>query len=888
MIDIFYEEKNKLIERLDNLFSSKEDKDLNEINKNINKTLESIQIYNNYLSNFQISENVKIFFTNYSEIYLLPILQKFNFDLNKKMNELIIKEIKSKSLEIENLSTSIFENKTKEIYDNLFDNYINYIKKVVIEYGDTELNYKNNLEIRIEQNGNNLRRRLIDNNIEEEMADEAKKRIESKDVEESLEQLVNKTRNIKLYIDTLYAFTEKEKMFRNFKNNINIDYKNIKQNIILNGCGDEINTFLKEKLLNLTNKLNNYYDTINITFLYLKKDIINSINDIKNSMDNLLEITKNTLNEKYKEISELTEPKNITKTNNIYEYPNDIKYVQKSENMLTTVYAYIYNIDEYGEFYLELILEGNKFIKPKIKSKIIDKTIPKNVEIVVKSDFGFCYSKTYLFEIELNRANYTTTIDYDTKADYINITTYTDIDKYKYKIKKLEDKGDMITETISVDNYIKQFKCINLKRNITKELLMEVPAKKMKQSEIINSIFICTNCNKCEEGLIFDGSKCIKKCEIGKNEKCKSCNSLYPQYCGSCNENYYLNTLSGTYCKKCELNNCLECIGNNNYTKCIKCEKDYILSGGLCLKNCEIGKLNKCSECNDKPGKINQCQMCNNGYYLPENKEYNKTQCEKCPIKGCINCSGNLINNTCIKCENNLTAIYENGEIISCVKEIISTPDRIDIIKNGTLIDGIIEIKGDHVTKTQLNNAIRYYTYATSCVAQPSSWWCKPFEGNKCQLPIYFNITKILPKGINYLVGDYTLYLKASERFTATSDSPYYEFEVYPPFWVTCSDREFGWNWNGPYCSDFFGVYKSLEKVNHNGRIYIGGVYNRGWDFYQFEGFNYTTNIANGTQIVGWNFYIRAGDYGLVKSNSLSINFTINDLYLIKNKKIDN
>ena len=80
----------------------------------------------------------------------------------------------------------------------------------------------------------------------------------------------------------------------------------------------------------------------------------------------------------------------------------------------------------------------------------------------------------------------------------------------------------------------------------------------MKHTEIINSIFICQNCNNCEEGFIFDGSKCIKRCEIGKNEKCKSCNSLYPQYCGSCNENYFLNNLSGTNCKKCELNNCLE------------------------------------------------------------------------------------------------------------------------------------------------------------------------------------------------------------------------------------------------------------------------------------------------------------------------------------------
>ena len=75
-----------------------------------------------------------------------------------------------------------------------------------------------------------------------------------------------------------------------------------------------------------------------------------------------------------------------------------------------------------------------------------------------------------------------------------------------------------------------------------------------------------------------------------------------------------------------------------------------------------------------------------------------------------------------------------------------------------------------------------------------------------------------------------------------------------------------------------------LERVNHNGRIYIGGVYNRGWDFYELAGFNYTTNIGNGTQKIGWNFRVEAGSFDEVHSNSISITFTINDLYLIKKK----
>ena len=186
--------------------------------------------------------------------------------------------------------------------------------------------------------------------------------------------------------------------------------------------------------------------------------------------------------------------------------------------------------------------------------------------------------------------------------------------------------------------------------------------------------------------------------------------------------------------------------------------------------------------------------------------------------------------------------------------------------------------------KTQLDDAIRYYTYSTYCVANPTSYWQKAFQGDKCQLPIYFNITKALPEGINYLIGDYTLYLKATERFTATSDSPYREFVVNPPFWMTW-DCSYGSNIYGCYPSNTFGVYKNLERVNHNGQIILGGVYNRGMDYYQLEGFNYTTNVGNGTQIIGWNFYIDGGAFGRIISRSLSITFTINDLYLIKKKK---
>ena len=54
---------------------------------------------------------------------------------------------------------------------------------------------------------------------------------------------------------------------------------------MLNKYNDEIYIFLKEKLSNLTNILIVYYDEINSTFSYLKNELIDSINNIKYSLD---------------------------------------------------------------------------------------------------------------------------------------------------------------------------------------------------------------------------------------------------------------------------------------------------------------------------------------------------------------------------------------------------------------------------------------------------------------------------------------------------------------------------------------------------------------------------------------------------------------------------
>ena len=381
-------------------------------------------------------------------------------------------------------------------------------------------------------------------------------------------------------------------------------------------------------------------------------------------------------------------------------------------------------------------------------------------------------------------------------------------------------------------------------------------------------------CYKCEEGYYSNEGNCIKKCEIGNDNKCNSCDLKEQHLCQTCNEGYFLPEDEKTQCKICDIDNCKECEGNLNYTKCSICEKDYILSGKKCLKYCEINEDTQCKKCNTEEEKIDQCLECNKGFYLPED---NNTHCQICSIQNCEICE----NDNCTKCLDNFLTKYENDTIISCDREI---PERIDIIKNGILTEGVIELLNDNAIKTQLSNSIKYYFEGSGTVPKTSYWW-KGLSGN-CQLRVYFNISNLLPDNIYYLQDNYYLYLNGSIKYEANNGASYAEFsanQMFFGFW----GEEWGCNWMNCFCSSHFGAYANLEKIKHNGKKYIGGIYNRGlingYHYISLDGFNYTTTLGNGTGNIGWSFSIDIGQYssGTIK---FRYTFIINHLFLIRKK----
>ena len=154
-----------------------------------------------------------------------------------------------------------------------------------------------------------------------------------------------------------------------------------------------------------------------------------------------------------------------------------------------------------------------------------------------------------------------------------------------------------------------------------------------------------------------------KTCEIGENEKCKACSSLFKGDCLLCNEGYFLpidspNKRKCSSCKKTE--NCKKCFGSSIFILCQECEEGYILENNICKKDshdkkpeendCIIGTEEKCLSCKKEKGKKNECSQCNEGFYLPIDSK-DKTKCETCKIDNCIACLGSLNSPICTRCK---------------------------------------------------------------------------------------------------------------------------------------------------------------------------------------------------------------------------------------------
>jgi hypothetical protein len=442
---VFYEEKENLTGYFDLLFTSNRDNDLREVNQNINSTLQSIRNYENYQSTFTISNSVINFFTNYGYNILVPPFNQFDIDLNKITKSLIMNSINNKSLIIERLNLTYYPNLLYNIQNNIDKDYLDVIINKIESYGKTEISYESNL---IYTKNEIYKRITSDNQMEDE--EEAKKNIATQDVEETFVLLKSLAYNDYTRINKLDAFINIYNIMSEYINIVNIEKKNIKNMIIKNKYNKEIYIYLSNKLDNLANILTTFYYYIYNTNYSVINHLYNRLYTIYNYFVYISQYTRNVLNKEYESIYNETKKINYKYSNFIEVYKKTspyLPYESKSDHMITYADASAYNLKEYIEMKLDLILKGNyyEFKRPIFFAKIETTTIPERVEVDIYSKYGKCGYEGHLYNITFDKVNFTTTVEYDTKSSIINITTYSDIKKYNYSEIVYERSYEEIT-----------------------------------------------------------------------------------------------------------------------------------------------------------------------------------------------------------------------------------------------------------------------------------------------------------------------------------------------------------------------------------------------------------------------------------------------------------
>ena len=483
LLDDFDYEQKRLKDALDKLFSEKIDDDLHEVNKNIHRTITSIWDYNMFLPTFFIPDKLYNFFRLYANNTIIPLFETFRYDLENLTYISIVETINNKSKLIEKINVTEFLIKCRELKIYFEVNYYNPLLTAFNEYNTPS--YQINLFNKRDELLNRLKLRRL---LEDDEKKTGMIRLESKNVEETFKeiyQLIKQTKN------SFFACLECDYLYQMASNYVFITsqtYKYIKWWIAKNKYSKNIFRFLINRLNYLNSILSNYYWYSKIGVEELYNHMNKSIISIDLIATNSMYTTANTLNKEYQNILNTAKDYSITYKSEIDKSEENYEYTHKTEHMINTATAKFDNIKEYSEFQYESFLKGDLFKTSFVKAKIVTKTRPNNMVLNVRAEYGFCGRTNIKYNVKFSDANYTMTVDYNTKTNNIHIDTYTDFDKYNYSAQmyQIPEKYDMnnITYFGNTIWFLKQ--CYNNSNiNLSDVYYKEIEDKKINESMVI-------------------------------------------------------------------------------------------------------------------------------------------------------------------------------------------------------------------------------------------------------------------------------------------------------------------------------------------------------------------------------------------------------------------
>ena len=333
------------------------------------------------------------------------------------------------------------------------NNFIVPLNRSIENYGID--NYENNLNAKINQKT----LRILQNEGLKE------KKVADKSIDEKFHNLLGSSNNTNNFIKNYENFDNFEKKMERYLKNLSLGYDNSKNTINNNEYEEEISLLLKNKLEFLNNLSLDYYNQINEKYLQLKTLLKSSIEEIDNLLNKCANKTFSVFVDKYNEISNSTQNKNITQVEQVEE--SNFNFTKNYENKNYISSVFMKNLNKEANFKFEFNFdEINNLKMPKVYAHIINLSRPKQLIMDIYEELIGIHKYGTKYEVNFNDANFTLILDFNTESDDIKLNVITNFEKYQYFIKKyilkeVENKRDC-------DKYICPY---NSSKTIIEEIL---------------------------------------------------------------------------------------------------------------------------------------------------------------------------------------------------------------------------------------------------------------------------------------------------------------------------------------------------------------------------------------------------------------------------------
>ena len=457
--------KNALRIKFNNTFSFDSDKFLGDINKKLNDTNSSMELYKSHFNSFKISKEV----INYFDVELIndiiiPKYGQLNDLLNAKSSKYVINNLDYYSNEYKKVYSINKFHDLMNITNLNFTLYIDKFTQILDNYGSTLDRYKLNLENEINKYNNK-----IYNNEE---------KLYNINIDIPLNELANISFTLEKFINNLDLFEKFEEKINN-----NIKEKNAQfeySNYILNLNKD--NNSYYETMIEKLNELNNisleYYSEANSFYISMKEQIINNISNIDELIKACENITYEVITTKYQEIKNKYNKTNIneTKIHEIITIPEYTYYDLDNNNIFgieTDINNYIIN----NIFTLDIIIDNSTKI-PKVVGNLVNNIKPKSFMIDCYSSNGPTGKIGRKINIVFNDIFSYSNIIFDGKLNNATITTNFNFEEYSVKTQYYEEKVSTLDMVIlGIHFVIPEFSTFVNVETPNNEKYYEIPGK---------------------------------------------------------------------------------------------------------------------------------------------------------------------------------------------------------------------------------------------------------------------------------------------------------------------------------------------------------------------------------------------------------------------------